>query len=93
MNANRTPPRARHCTSGAAINLPLIDVAEWADGTPEQRADIAAAWDDAFTHVGFCQIKGYERILPGSAIRELREEATAFFEGLPLEAKMAAHGP
>lgn len=51
--------------------LPLIDIGAFSRGDKAKRAEIAAAFDEAFCTVGFCQIRGYEDVLSEATISAL----------------------
>lgn len=51
---------------------------------------MASQWDETFRTIGFCLLAGYESLLPGELVRDLRTEAAAFF-ALPASAKRKAH--
>ena len=75
----------------SAADLPVIDISRYIHGDDHERAAVAGEWDNAFVQVGFCQLKGYESLLPDAAIGTLREAATRFFVELPHERKMRSH--
>ncbi len=66
--------------------LPTVDLAAWLHGDAATRETLALAFDQAFQQWGFCNVRGYEELLPEKVIAEAREQAMAFF-ALPLEEK------
>lgn len=75
-------------TSSAASSaaVPIIDIAKLASGFPEERAHLAQAFDEALSTSGFCQLVGYESLLPEADISALRTASAAFFAA-PSQAK------
>lgn len=75
----------------AAFHVPAIDITPYvADGTPQQRAEVARAIDEACRTVGFMQILGHG--VPDAAIEGLKEAMDAFF-ALDLETKKTYKTP
>ena len=68
----------------------IIDVARFTEGNVEERATVAAEWDDAFQNVGFAIIRNYGRIVPVDSLASLRVEAEKYF-ALPMVEKQRAH--
>ncbi|HEX3823999.1 MAG TPA: 2-oxoglutarate and iron-dependent oxygenase domain-containing protein [Mycobacteriales bacterium] len=64
--------------------VPVIDLAPWLAGTPEGRAEVAAAVDAALREIGFLLVVNHGVSL--DLRDEVRAAARAFFE-LPVEAK------
>ena len=65
-------------------DIPLPDISLWREGTPDQRAQLAARLDQALCDSGFLLIEGHE--IPAELRQRLRQEAGKFF-ALPAEAK------
>lgn len=74
-----------------AFRVPAIDITPYvAHGTPEERAEVARAIDEACRTVGFMQILGHG--IPGTTIDGLKEAMDAFF-ALDLETKKTYKTP
>lgn len=71
--------------SSAAFEVPVIDVAAFASGSPDERRAIASAVDRAATEVGFMQIVGHG--IPDATIDALGRAMDDFF-AMPMDAKM-----
>lgn len=69
---------------------PVIDVSRFVDGTPAERAEVAAAIGAACEQVGFLLLSGHG--VPQDAIDDLHAAAIEFF-ALPLAAKRAVRSP
>jgi isopenicillin N synthase-like dioxygenase len=69
----------------------VIDISRFLHGSEAERAAVAAAWDEAFTGVGFCLLTGFESLLPTASVRSLRETATRYFAQSTKDLKMQAH--
>lgn len=59
------------------MQIPLIDLDLWFEGTPEQRAALAAEVDDHLQRCGFLVVINHR--IPSEVIDECRDEARAFF--------------
>ena len=46
----------------------MIDISRFLHGSEAERAAVAAAWDEAFTGVGFCLLTGFESLLVPLAV-------------------------
>ncbi len=68
-----------------AFDVPVIDIASFASGSPDERRAVADAVDRAATDVGFLQVVGHG--VPDAAIDALATAIDAFF-GQPLDAKL-----
>lgn len=78
-------------TSPSGFRVPAIDITPYvADGTPEQKAAVARAIDEACRTVGFMQILGHG--IPDATIDGLKEAMDAFF-ALDLETKKTYKTP
>ena len=64
------------------------EACEW---LPEERAHLAQAFDEALSTSGFCQLVGYESLLPEADISALRTASAAFFAA-PSQAKERLRG-
>lgn len=74
-----------------AVHVPAIDITPYvAEGTPEQKAEVARAIDEACRTVGFMQILGHG--IPDATIDGLKEAMDAFF-ALDLETKKTYKTP
>lgn len=74
-----------------AFHVPAIDITPYvAEGTPEQKAEVARAIDEACRTVGFMQILGHG--IPDATIDGLKEAMDAFF-ALDLETKKTYKTP
>ncbi|CAN5300454.1 2-oxoglutarate and iron-dependent oxygenase domain-containing protein [soil metagenome] len=74
-----------------AFHVPSIDITPYvSDGTPDERAAVAAAVDDAARTVGFMQILGHG--IPAATTDGLAAALDSFFS-LDLEAKKAYRTP
>jgi isopenicillin N synthase-like dioxygenase len=72
-------------TDNTPFAVPVVDISAYTGrGTPEERAAVARAIDEACATVGFIQILGHR--VPEEAIAHLKEAVDDFF-GLPLERK------
>ena len=94
LEAPTTPPPAAAPTSAAGshpipITIPIIDVGAFASGTPDERAAIARAFDEAFCTVGVCHVTNYDALLPPAVIDDLRGASMSFFGGTTDEKKSA----
>lgn len=69
---------------------PVIDVAPFFDGSPDERSAVAAAVGAACADIGFLLLTGHG--VPADAIAGLHDAAMEFF-GLPLEAKRLVRSP
>jgi isopenicillin N synthase-like dioxygenase len=69
-----------------ALDVPTIDLARFRDGTPEQRAEVAAQLDAAARTVGFMQVVGHG--IPEPVEAGLTSAMDGFF-GLPMWQKKA----
>jgi isopenicillin N synthase-like dioxygenase len=69
-----------------ALEVPTIDLARFRDGTPEQRAAVAAQVDEAARTVGFMQVTGHA--IPAEVEAGLITAMDGFF-GLPMWQKKA----
>jgi isopenicillin N synthase-like dioxygenase len=67
------------------FDIPTIDLESWWDGSPTERAELAAVFDDAASSVGFMQIAGHR--IPDRIIDSMVAASTAFFDK-PLNEKM-----
>ncbi|WP_134765334.1 2-oxoglutarate and iron-dependent oxygenase domain-containing protein [Nocardioides sp. 1609] len=73
------------------FTVPAVDLAPYVgDGTPDQRAAAAAAFDDAARTVGFVQIVGHG--IPAEVTDAFAEAMNGFFD-LPLEVKKTYRTP
>ncbi|MFB7634403.1 isopenicillin N synthase family dioxygenase [Streptomyces sp. NPDC056149] len=72
------------------LDVPVIDISAWADGSAAGRAGIAAEADRAARTVGFMQIRGHG--IPDDAAQTFAAALDAFF-GLPMAAKKALRAP
>lgn len=70
--------------------IPSIDLAEWFDGSPADRAGVAADLGAACETVGFLQLTNHG--LPADVVAALRAASDAFFT-LPDETKLALRPP
>ena len=70
--------------------VPVIDIGGWASGSPEQRAEIAAAVDAACRDVGFLQITGHG--IPEDVIARVLVAMDEYFD-LPVEEKVETSTP
>ncbi len=73
-----------------ALEVPVINIAGFASGAPEQRRAIADQVDRAAREVGFMQITGHG--IPDSAIAGLKAAIDGFF-GLSMEEKLKWRPP
>lgn len=73
-------------SSGGRIDVPVVDIAGFAEGDAATRRRIAALVDRAARDVGFLQVTGHG--IPTSSADGLTEAMDAFFE-LPFEQKAA----
>jgi isopenicillin N synthase-like dioxygenase len=71
-------------------DIPLLDISEWRDGTPDQRARIAARMDQALRQSGFLLIENHG--VPAGLRARIREEAGRFF-ALPADRKRRYAAP
>jgi isopenicillin N synthase-like dioxygenase len=72
-------------TDNTPFAVPVVDISAYTGpGTPEERAAVARAIDEACSTVGFIQILGHQ--VPEEATARLKEALDAFF-GLPLDEK------
>ncbi|MEV0700257.1 2-oxoglutarate and iron-dependent oxygenase domain-containing protein [Saccharopolyspora sp. NPDC050389] len=72
------------------LEVPVIDISAWLDGTDADRTAIAAAVDEAARTVGFMQIAGHG--IPEGTVRSFADAQDAFF-ALPLEEKKRLRAP
>ena len=77
------PARAEGLLPG---RLPTVDMNDWLHGGSKAREAISSAFDQAFQQFGFCNVRGFEELLPQAVIDEARKQAKGFF-ALPLEEK------
>ncbi|MEO7448628.1 MAG: 2-oxoglutarate and iron-dependent oxygenase domain-containing protein [Humibacillus sp.] len=70
----------------ATGHVPVIDVGPWFTGSDADRAEVAAAVDEALSSVGFMLITGHG--VPSDVAAQVRSHARAFF-ALPEETKRA----
>ncbi|WP_020123632.1 isopenicillin N synthase family oxygenase [Streptomyces canus] len=76
-----------HTAETRAFSVPIVDISAYtADGTREERAEVARQLDDACTTVGFVQILGHR--IPHEILDGLTDAVDSFF-ALPLETKKA----
>ena len=68
------------------LDIPTIDLAGFRDGSPEQRAAVAAQVDEAARTVGFMQVVGHA--IPADVEAGLAAAMDGFF-GLPMWQKKA----
>ena len=68
------------------MEIPIIDVAPFFNGSPGERKRLASLWGNAFETIGFATIVGHGIPLP--LLESLQFEAKGFFN-LPLEEKKA----
>ena len=61
----------------ATEHVPVIDLGPWFTGSDADRAEVAAAVDDALTSVGFMLVTGHG--VPQEVASELRERSREFF--------------
>ncbi|MEU5304877.1 isopenicillin N synthase family dioxygenase [Streptomyces noursei] len=73
-----------------ALDVPVIDISAWADGTAADRAGIAGEIDRAARTVGFMQIKGHG--IADAAAHAFAAALDAFF-ALPMDEKKALRSP
>lgn len=73
-----------------ALNVPVIDLQPWFSGTPEGKAEVARAVDDACRGIGFLVIKNHQ--IDPVLIQRVTEASNAFFS-LPLAAKRKVDRP
>lgn len=66
------------------LEIPLIDLEVWFEGTPSDRAALALQVDDHLRRLGFLVVVGHR--VPRSVIDDCRERAREFFH-LPAEQK------
>lgn len=72
------------------LDVPLIDLTDWADGGPEARQRIAAEVDEAAQMVGFMRVVGHG--IPQATLDQLTGAIDTFFDQ-PLEAKLPLVAP
>ena len=70
----------------ASLDVPVVDLARWRSGAAHERAELAAAVDDACSTSGFFQIVGHG--FPPEVMQHALAEIDDFFS-LPLAEKMA----
>ncbi|MFJ5679308.1 isopenicillin N synthase family dioxygenase [Streptomyces sp. NPDC093097] len=75
---------------GGVLDVPVIDISGWTDGSAAERAGIAAEVDRAARTVGFMQIKGHG--VAEAAARAFAAALDAFF-ALPMAEKKALRAP
>lgn len=66
--------------------LPVVDISTFGRGSSEQRAEIAAAVDDAYRTIGFLEVTGHG--VDPALIEAMQSVTTEYFD-LPLETKLA----
>lgn len=74
----------------ALLEVPVIDIAPFAEGSPRSRLDVARRVDQACADIGFLVIGGHG--IPPALIAEVSALSRAFFD-LPLEEKMEVARP
>jgi isopenicillin N synthase-like dioxygenase len=70
--------------------VPVIDISAWAGGTPDERAALVAAVDDACRRIGFLQIAGHG--IPDDVLEGMQAATSAFFS-LPEAVKRESCSP
>ncbi|GAA1802150.1 isopenicillin N synthase family dioxygenase [Nesterenkonia flava] len=85
-SSSQTPASLHHASSHQApFSVPVVDIAAYVTGgSPEEKAEAAAALDHACRTVGFIQITGHG--IPAERFAGLMQAMDDFFAG-PLEAK------
>ena len=73
-----------------ALNVPVIDLQPWFSGSPEGKADVARAVDDACRSIGFLVITHHQ--IDPTLIRRVSDASRAFF-ALPLAEKRKVDRP
>lgn len=73
-----------------ALNVPVIDLQPWFSGTPEGKAAVARAVDDACRSIGFLVVTHHQ--IDPALIRRVSEASRAFF-ALPLAEKRQVDRP
>ncbi len=68
------------------LEVPVVDLGPWWDGSDAERAAVARAFDDAARSLGFVQIAGHR--VPDEVVDAMVTASSAFFD-LPREVKMA----
>jgi isopenicillin N synthase-like dioxygenase len=76
--------------SMALLEVPVIDIAPFAAGSPAERREVARRVDEACSEIGFLVIGGHG--VPSALIAEVASVSRAFFD-LPLEEKMRVLRP
>jgi isopenicillin N synthase-like dioxygenase len=74
----------------ALLEVPVIDIAPIAQGSPAERRDVARAVDEACAEIGFLVISGHG--VSPSLMADVASASRAFFD-LPLEQKMQVQRP
>jgi isopenicillin N synthase-like dioxygenase len=72
------------------MDIPIIDISGFREGTPAERGRIARAVDAAASTIGFMQIRGHG--IPDTVIAGLAHAIDTFFNQ-PIAAKMASRPP
>ncbi|MFF4288850.1 isopenicillin N synthase family dioxygenase [Streptomyces sp. NPDC001633] len=89
MGSSDGPTGDRAAPDGV-LEVPVIDISGWANGTEAARTALATAVDRAARTVGFLQIRGHG--IPEEAVGAFADALDAFF-ALPIEEKRRLRAP
>lgn len=77
-------------SGSTTVDLPVVDLSRFVDGTPQERSSVADALVAACADTGFVLISGHG--VPDDRLRAFYDTAREFFQ-LPLQQKLAVKSP